>query len=76
MILFFLSQSDKNSGCYDNLQFPLTYNRKKWKLAIFAVSLQIFRFFFTIMFLELSSAIQMNFVQIAEFDWLPWQHKG
>ena len=18
----------------------------------------------------------MNFVQIAEFDWLPWQHKG
>ena len=25
--------------------FPLTYNGKKWKLAIFAVSLQIFRFF-------------------------------
>ena len=20
--------------------------------------------------------INMNFVQIAEFDWLPWQHKG
>ena len=20
--------------------------------------------------------IHMNFVQIAEFDWLPWQHKG
>ena len=23
---FFLSQSDKNSGCYGNLQLPLTYN--------------------------------------------------
>ena len=20
--------------------------------------------------------IHVNFVQIAEFDWLPWQHKG
>ena len=32
--------------------------------------------FFTEMFLEQSSTIHMNFVQIAEFDWLPWQHKG
>ena len=35
---------------------------KKWKLAIFAVSLHIFRFFFffTEMFLEYSSTIHMN----------------
>ena len=28
------------------------------------------------MFLEKCSSIHMNFVQIAEFDWLPRQHKG
>ena len=45
-------------------------------MAICAVSRQIFRFFSTEMFLEKSSTIHMNFVQIAEFDWLPWQRKG
>ena len=39
-------------------------------MVIFAVSLQIFRIFSTEMFLEWSSTIRMNFVQIAEFDWL------
>ena len=29
----------------------------------------------TEMFLELSSTNRMNFVQTAEFDWLPWQPK-
>ena len=44
MFFLLLLQSDKNSGCYGNLQFPL---------AIFAVSLKILRsFFFTEMFLE------------------------
>ena len=28
------------------------------------------------MFLKLSSMNHMNFVQIAEFDWFPWQLKG
>ena len=38
----FLSQSDKNSGSYDNLELLLTYNIwEKWKLAFIAMSLQI-----------------------------------
>ena len=28
------------------------------------------------MFLEQSSTIHVDFVQLAEFEWLPWQHKG
>ena len=31
----FLSQSDKNSGCYGNLQLPLTYNGGKMKNVIY-----------------------------------------
>ena len=31
---------------------------------------------FTEMFLDKSSASRMNFVQIADYDWLPWQQKG
>ena len=42
ILFFFLSQSDKNFGCYGNFLLPLTYNGKKWKLAFTAVSLQIF----------------------------------
>ena len=38
----FSSQSDKNSGCYGNLQLPLTYNRRKEKLLFIAISLQVF----------------------------------
>ena len=49
----FLFQSDKNSYCYSNLQFPLTYNGKSGNWQFFAVSLQILRFFFfTEMFLK------------------------
>ena len=38
----FLSQSDKNSGCYGNLQLPLTNNGQKLKMAFIAISLQVF----------------------------------
>ena len=31
---------------------------------------------FTEMFLEDSSTDHMNFVQITDFDWWPWQPKG
>ena len=34
-------ESDKNSGCYGNLQLPLTSNVEKWKMAFIAISLQI-----------------------------------
>ena len=34
IICFFLSQSDKNSGCYGSLELPLTYNTKKMKIGI------------------------------------------
>ena len=37
---------DKNSGCYDNLQFFIDLFWEKWKLAIFAVSLGSFESLF------------------------------
>ena len=46
-----LFRSDKNSGYYGNLKFQLTYKVEKWKLPIFAVSLEVF-VFFTDMFIE------------------------
>ena len=47
-ILCFLFRSDKNSGCYGNLKFPLTCIEKKWKLAFSVVRLGIFEFCFYI----------------------------
>ena len=35
-----------------------------------------FEFFFTEMFIELSSTFHMTFVQIGEFDWLSGRSKG
>ena len=46
--LCFLFRSDKNSGCYGNLDLQW----EKWKLTIFAKSFGIFDFFFTEMFIE------------------------
>ena len=48
LCFFFLSRSDKNSGCYGNLKFPLTCMEKKWKLAFSVVRLGIFEFCFYI----------------------------
>ena len=42
----------------------------KEELTIFSVSLGIFGFFFTEMFIELSSTFHTTFVQIGKFDWL------
>ena len=42
----------------------------------FSVSLGIFGFFFTEMFIEKSSMFHMTFVQIALFDWLLGPHQG
>ena len=42
----------------------------------FCVTADILKTSFTEMFLEQSSTNLMNFVQIADFDWLPWQPKG
>ena len=41
----------------------------------FSVSLGIFGFFFTEMFIEKSSMFHMTFVQIALFDWLLGPHQ-
>ena len=41
----FLSQTDKNSGCYGNLQLPLTYNGGKWKMAFHDLLLSHCRYF-------------------------------
>ena len=38
--------------------------------------MEIFVFFFTEMFIELSSTFHMTFVQISEFDWLSGRQKG
>ena len=40
----------------------------------FSVPMGIFNLelFYTEMFIEQYSAFHMNFVQIADFDWLPW----
>ena len=46
--LCFLFRSDKYSGCYGNLKFPLTCMEKKWKLAFSVVRLGIFDFCFYI----------------------------
>ena len=41
-------------------------------MTIFSVLRGYLEFIFT----EMSSTFHMDFVQIAEFDWLPWQQKG
>ena len=46
------------------------------KLTIFSVSLGIFGFFFTEMFIEWSSTFHTTFVKIGEFDWLSGRQKG
>ena len=42
----------------------------------FCVTADILKKSFTEMFLEKSSTNHMNFVQITDFDWLPWQRQG
>ena len=46
------------------------------KVEIDNVSLGIFGFFFTEMFIEYSSTFHKTFVQIGEFDWLSGRLKG
>ena len=43
---------------------------------MFSVSLGMFGFLFTEMFIELSSTFHTTFVQIGEFDWLSGRQKG
>ena len=69
---------------YDSVKFPLTYNGNIESRPLllsrryFDKSFSHCRYVdksFTEMFLELSST-KHEFVQTAEFDWLPWQPKG
>ena len=55
---------------YGNLKFPLTNNgtKRNWPFLLF-------HWRYLEMFIEQSSTFHMNFVQIAEFDWLPGRHK-
>ena len=48
----------------------------KEEIVIFSVSLGIFGFFFTEIFIKYSSTFHMTFVQIGEFDWLLGWQKG
>ena len=48
----------------------------KVEIDIFSVSLGIFGFFLTEMFIEYSSTFHTTFVQIGEFDWLSGWLKG
>ena len=45
-------------------------------MAIFSVSMRIFDFVFTEMFIEYSSTFHTTFVQMGEFDCLSGQQKG
>ena len=42
----------------------------------FSLSMEIFGFFFTEMFIEWSSTFHTTFVQIGVFDWMSWRQKG
>ena len=44
----FLSRSDKNSGCYGNLEVSIDLYGEKWKSAFSSVMLGIFEFCFYI----------------------------
>ena len=46
------------------------------RLIMVTFFLSQWRFLLTEMFIEHSSVFHMNFVQIAEFDWLPGRHKA
>ena len=58
------------------LKVSIYFIMEKWKLAFISVLLQIFWQSFTEMILEYFSTNHMNFVQITDFDWWPWQPKG
>ena len=53
--IVFLSQSDKNSGCYGNLYLPLTYNGENENWHLLPSQCRYFDRTFTEMFLEWSS---------------------
>ena len=46
-----LFQSDKNSGCYDNLNFPLTYNGKM-KIGIYCYLIAVILQHYTEIFIK------------------------
>ena len=48
----FLFQSDKNSGCYGNFQFPWTYNGKSENLLFLQSHWRYLNFIFREMFIE------------------------
>ena len=68
-IFVFFFQSDKNWLLWQ-LIVAIDLKWEKWKLAFIAISLQIFwQTFYR------NPLPNTNFVQTAEFDWLPWQQK-
>ena len=48
----FLLRSDKNSGCYGNLYFPLTFNGNSGNLHFFLSQWRYLEFIFTEIFIE------------------------
>ena len=62
--------------CYGNLKFPLTLNGKRESRPLLLPHCRYFEKSLTGLFLMESFTKHINFVQMAEFDWLPWQPKG
>ena len=56
------------------LWFP--YNGKNWNWHLFLCYCRYFDKSFSEMFLENSFTNHVNFVQITDFNWWPWQPKG
>ena len=65
----------KHFGCYCNLKVSIDLQWEKWKLRFIAISLQIFwqKFYRNVPGIVLYKPYE--FVQIVDFDWLPWQPK-
>ena len=61
--------------CSSNLKFREAYNEKNGNWHLFLCYCRYFDKSFTEIFLELSCTNHMNFLQIADFDWWPWQPK-
>ena len=77
--ILFLSQSNRKSGYYGNLQLLLTYKGKieNWHslLSHCRYCDKTFTVHRTCIFLEWSSAKHIFFVATCYFDWLLWQPK-
>ena len=67
--VFFLFRSDKNSGCYGILKFPLTCMEESGNWHFPLSGWEYLNFVFTYMFIECSFTFKATFVKITLFVW-------